>query len=129
MSLVQRIVLTGLLLCMVLAQGLSLAHRTQHHDLRMPVHAHERQHGGQHEADHNDCDGDGAFSHLFSSHEEGDETCRVIDGSTTFLEVFSSLAAILPALYAPVLVASVAHALAAWRAPLFEARGPPVHSL
>ena len=37
MSLVQRIVLTGLLLCMVLAQGLSLAHRTQHHDLRMPM--------------------------------------------------------------------------------------------
>lgn len=125
LRLVQRIVLTGLLLCMVLAQGFSLTHRTLHHDQHMHVHVHEKQQAEQHDAVHND----GAFSHLFASHEEGDETCRVIDGSTTYLEVFSLVAGILPALYAPVLVASIAHALAAWRAPLFEARGPPVHSL
>ncbi len=131
MGLAQRIVLTGLLLCMALAQILALAHRTLHQDVRSVAHVHANQPAAQHEAVHNHDhgDSDGAFNHLFASHEAGDETCRVIDGSTAFLKAFSPLAGILPALYAPVLVASIAHALAAWQAPLFEARGPPVYSL
>ncbi|MBS7808347.1 hypothetical protein [Variovorax sp. PCZ-1] len=127
LNLAQRIVLSGLLLCMVLAQSLSFAHRTLHHDVRMLAHAYEEQH-----ADHHghgaDCD-HGIFSRLFSGHEEGDETCRVIDGSHGSSDVFSPVADMLPALHAHILVASVAYSLAAWQAPLFEARGPPAHSL
>lgn len=127
MHLAQRIVLAGLLLCMILAQSLSLAHRTLHHDVRMLAHAYEELHAGSH--DHGqDCD-HGVFSRLFASHEDGDETCRLIDGSTSYLEAFSPLAGILTAVYAPILVASIAHTLAAWQAPLFEARGPPTFSL
>jgi hypothetical protein len=127
MNLAQRLVLAGLLLCMALAQSLSLAHRALHHDVRMLAYSYEEQHAGSHEHG-KDCD-HGALSRLFAGHEEGDESCRVLDGSTSFLEAFSPVAGILPALYAPVLVASVALSLAAWRAPLFEARGPPALSL
>jgi hypothetical protein len=127
MNLAQRLVLAGLLLCMALAQSLSLAHRALHHDVRMLAYGYEEQHAGTH--DHGkECD-HSIFSRLFAGHEEGDEGCRVLDGSTSFLEAFSPIAGILPALHAPVLVASIAISLAAWRAPLFEARGPPAHSL
>jgi hypothetical protein len=127
LSLTQRTVLAGLLLCMALAQSLSLAHRTLHHDVRMLAYSFEEQHVSAH-GHGADCD-HGVFNRLFASHEDGDESCRVLDGSTSFLEAFSPIAGVLPALYAPVLVASIAHALAAWQAPLFEARGPPAHSL
>jgi hypothetical protein len=127
MTLAQRLMLAGLMLCMALAQSLSLAHRTLHHDLRMLAHSHEEQHAGDHPHG-KDCD-HGVFNRLFAGHEEGDESCRVLDGSTSYLEAFSPAAGILSALYAPVLVASVALSLAAWRAPLFEARGPPALSL
>ena len=126
-SLAQRIVLAGLLLCMALAQSLSFAHRALHHDVRMLAHGHEEQHA----ADHGhgaDCD-HGVFSRLFAGHEEGDESCRLIDGTTAYLALNSPLSAVLSAPNAHVLIASSAAALAAWRAPLFEARGPPVFSL
>ena len=126
-SLAQRIVLAGLLLCMALAQSLSFAHRALHHDVRMLAHAHEEQHAAIH--GHGvDCD-HGVFSRLFAGHEEGDESCRLIDGATVFLGLSSPLSAALSAPNAHVLIASNAAALAAWRAPLFEARGPPVSSL
>jgi hypothetical protein len=127
MSLAQRLVLGALLLCMALAQSLSIAHHTLHHDVRMLAHSYEEQHtDGQGHV--KDCD-HGALSRLFAGHEEGDESCRVLDGSTSYLEAFGPAAGILPALYAPVLVSSVVRTLAAWRAPLFEARGPPANSL
>ena len=126
LNLAQRFMLAGLLLCMALAQSLSFAHRTLHHDVRMLAHAHEEQltvHGHGTDCDH------GVFHRLFASHEEGDETCRVLDGASAFLDTNNLLAGVLPALYAPVLVAFDAAAMAAWRAPLFEARGPPSLSL
>ncbi len=126
MSLARRIALAGLLLCMALAQSLGLAHRSLHADLRMLAHTHEEQlaaHGHAEDCDH------GAFSRLFASHDEGDETCRVMDGAGTIFNLNSLLAVILPALYAHVLIAMSACALAAWQAPLFEARGPPSLSL
>ncbi|TAG26402.1 MAG: hypothetical protein EAZ37_09320 [Burkholderiales bacterium] len=127
LSLVQRIVLAGLLLCMALAQSLSLAHRALHHDVRMLAYSYEEQHAGSHEHG-KDCD-HGVFSRLFAGHEEGDESCRVLDGSTASLEVFSPVAVVFTALAAHVLIALGDDALAAWQAPLFEARGPPVLSL
>lgn len=130
LNLAQRIVLAGLLLCIALAQSLSFAHRTLHHDVRMLAHAHEEHqtaHGHIHDQE-SDCD-HGIFSRLFASHEEGDESCRVLDGASAFLDINSHLAGVLPALYAPVLVAFDAAATAVWRAPLFEARGPPSLSL
>jgi hypothetical protein len=127
LNLAQRIVLAGLLLCMALAQSLSVTHRTLHSDVRMLAHAYEEQHTG-HPAHGADCD-HGIFSRLFAGHESGDESCQLIDGSSSFSELFHPIAGVLPALYAHVLVASIAHARAAWQAPLFEARGPPMLSL
>ena len=127
LNLPQRIVLVGLLLCMALAQSLSFAHRALHQDVRMLAHTHEEQHASDH-GHGADCD-HGVFSRLFASHEEGDETCRLIDGATAFLALNSPLVVALPAPSDHVLIASNAAALAAWRAPLFEARGPPQVSL
>jgi hypothetical protein len=127
LNLAQRIVLAGLLLCMALAQSLSITHRTLHSDVRMLAHAYEEQHTDHHEHGA-DCD-HGIFSRFFAGHEEGDESCQLMDGSTSFSELFNPVAGVLPALYAHVLVASIAHARAAWQAPLFEARGPPTLSL
>ena len=123
LHLAQRLVLAGLLLCVALAQSLSFAHRALHHDVRMLAHTHEEQYAMAH-GHGADCD-HGIFHRLFASHEEGDESCRLIDGASAFLDINSHLAGVLPALYAPVLVALDVAAMAAWRAPLFEARGPP----
>ncbi len=127
LSLVQRIVLASLLLCMALAQSLSFAHRTLHHDVRMLAHTHEEQYATAH-GHGTDCD-HGIFHRLFASHHEGDESCRLIDGASAFLDTNSHSAGVVSALYAPVLVAFDAAATAARRAPLFEARGPPSLSL
>jgi hypothetical protein len=127
MNLSQRVVLAGLLLCLALAQSLSLAHRTLHHDVRMLAHMYEEQQAQSH--DHGqDCD-HGVLNRLFAGHEEGDESCRVWDGSTSSLNGFSPIAGVFPALAAHVFIAFGETTLAAWRSPLFEARGPPVHSL
>ena len=129
LRLAQRILLAGLLLCMALAQSLSFAHRTLHQDVRMLAHAHQAGYAESHSHDHGtECDHD-MFGRLFAGHEEGDETCRLIDGATAFLELNSPLSSVLFAPNAHVLIASNAAALAAWRAPLFEARGPPAFSL
>ncbi len=127
MNLAQRLVLGGLLLCMAVAQSLSFAHRTLHHDVRMLAYAHDEQHAHTH-AHGADCD-HGVFSRLFASHEEGDESCRVMDGGTSSLDAFSPFSFVIPALYAHVLIALSERTLAAWQEPLFEARGPPALSL
>lgn len=125
--LAQRLALATLLLCMALAQSLSLAHRALHHDVRMLAYAYEEQHAQTHAHDAH-CD-HGSWSRLFAGHEEGDEACRLIDGSGTFFGLESPPALIFPALFAHVFIANGVMALAAWQAPLFEARGPPVFSL
>ena len=133
-SVAQRMAVAMLLLCMALAQSLSLAHRTLHHDLRMLAHTHEEQllanesaHASA--AGHSsDCD-HGFFSRLFADHEEGEETCRLMQGASSFLGLNSPPALIFPAQGAHLFIATSAPALAAWQAPLFEARGPPAHSL
>ncbi len=135
LHLAQRIMLAGLLLCMAFAQSLSFAHRALHHDVRTLAHAHEERYSGQHAQQlagahgHGDDCHHGVFSRLFAHHEEGDETCRLTDGATAFLGLNSPLAGVFAAPNAPVLIAFDTAALAAWRAPLFEARGPPVLSL
>ncbi len=148
LNLAQRMLLLGLLLCMALAQSLSVAHRTLHHDVQMLAYAHEHEeqtaeqnlaHGDAHLQSHlhthqhahasgQDCD-HGIFSRLFASHEEGDESCRVMQAASAHLELNSPLPGILIALNAHVFIASVAQALGSWQAPLFEARGPPAVSL
>ncbi|MFM7332346.1 MAG: hypothetical protein ACKO1L_11930 [Brachymonas sp.] len=130
MSLIQRAVLVGLVLCMALAQSISITHRTLHHEVRLLAYAYEEQqlehsHSHAHGAD---CD-HGLFSRWFAGHEQGDESCRVIDGSDSYSNAFSHFAGVFPALFAHVFIASIANSLAAWQAPLFEARGPPARSL
>ena len=132
-SLAKRIVLAGLLLCMALAQSLSFAHRALHHDVRMLAHAHEHEvlhveQSGEAHAHGAACD-HGIFNRLFAGHEEGDETCRVIDSAYTFLDTNSLLAPVFTAQSAHLFIAFDAASRAAWRAPLFEARGPPLPSL
>jgi hypothetical protein len=131
MSLAQRLVLGGLLLCMALAQSLSFAHRSLHHDVRMLAFAYEEQQATQHVGEHGhgaDCD-HGVFSRLFTGHEEGDESCRLLDGSSSSVDAFCPSALVFPALYAHVFIALSERTLAAWQDPLFEARGPPGLSL
>ena len=146
LSFAQRMVLLGLLLCMALAQSLSVVHRTLHHDVRMLAHTYEEQsaeqnlaHGDVHLQSHlhthqhthangEDCD-HGIFSRLFASHDEGDESCRVMQAASAHLELNSPLPGVFIALNAHVFIASVAQALGSWQAPLFEARGPPAFSL
>lgn len=127
--LAQRLALATLLLCMALAQSLSLAHRALHHDVRMLAYAYEEQHAQTHAHAHDaHCD-HGSWSRLFAGHEEGDEACRLIDGFGAFFGLEGPPALVFPALFAHVFIANGVMALAAWQAPLFEARGPPVFSL
>jgi hypothetical protein len=134
LSFAQRMVLLGLLLCMALAQSLSVAHRTLHHDVRMLAHAHEEQTAERNSAHQHahlsgeDCD-HGIFSRLFASHDEGDESCRVMQAASAHVELNSPLPGVFIALNAHVFIAIVAQALGSWQAPLFEARGPPAVSL
>jgi hypothetical protein len=134
LSFAQRMVLLGLLLCMALAQSLSVAHRTLHHDVRMLAHAHEEQTAELNSAyqhahtNGEDCD-HGIFSRLFASHDEGDESCRVMQAASAHVELNSPLTGVFIALNAHVFIAIVAQALGSWQAPLFEARGPPAVSL
>jgi hypothetical protein len=134
LSFAQRMVLLGLLLCMALAQSLSVAHRTLHHDVRMLAHAHDEQtaeRNSAHQHAHTsgeDCD-HGIFSRLFASHDEGDESCRVMQAASAHLELNSPLPGVFIVLNAHVFIAIFAQALGSWQAPLFEARGPPAVSL
>jgi hypothetical protein len=143
MHLDERIVLAALLLCMVLAQSLSLAHRTLHRDVRMLAHTvehaekgpylHEGARERQYAAAHGRGEGEGRDSsvlqRLVASHDEGNEVCRLMHGASGFLALKSHTAVIEIALQAHFLIAFNAAATAAWQAPLFEARGPPPLSL
>lgn len=135
LSLIQRIALAGLLLCLALAQSLSFAHRALHHDVRMLAQAYEEVHPFAHQHGHPDVadadcvHGHGLFSRLFANHEQGDENCRLLDASSLFLDRNSPIALALPAQSAHVLVALHVGWLAAWHAPLFEPRAPPLLSL
>ena len=125
-SFAQRMLLAGLMLCVLLAQSLSLAHRTLHHDLRMLAHAHEEQHATHaHEAD---CD-HGLFSRLFASHEEGDEACRVLDGASSDVGQIPALALAHTALNALYLIAISEQIADRLPHSGFEARAPPARSL
>lgn len=123
--LMQRVFLCGLVLCMGLAQSVTVAHRTLHHDVRMLAHTHEEHHAHSHEAA---CD-HGWLIELFASHEEGDENCRVMDGASGFDVLFTALISIGYAQNAIIYIATWQTVRAAWAALLFEARGPPLFSL
>jgi hypothetical protein len=123
MTLAQRIALAGLLLCLALAQSLSLAHRTLHHDLRMLAHAHEEQQAAHAHGD--DCN-HGVFSRLFASHDAGDESCRVLDGANADSDRNAAPALVHPVFHAIYIIAN--GALSASLKPVagFKARAPPL---
>jgi hypothetical protein len=133
LSLVQRIALAAVLLCLALGQSLSFAHRALHHDVRMLAFAHEEAHASAHEEQAKagaECEhAHGLWNRLFAGHEHGDESCRLLDASNTFLDQNQPPALVFPALSAHVLIAYQTGWLSAWQAPLFEARAPPALSL
>ncbi len=122
----QRIVLAGLLLCLALAQSLSLAHRALHPDVRMLAYAHEEQHATH--AHGQDCD-HGIFSRLFASHEEGDESCRLLDGANGDSDQNSVPALAPPQFSALYWVAIGVRSASFQTTSVFEARAPPALSL
>jgi hypothetical protein len=129
----QRLLLLGLVLCMGLAQSISVAHRALHHDVRMLAHAYEEAHEENHAHSHSnsheaDCD-HGWLGKLFASHEDGDESCRLMDGASGFDMLFNALVGIESALNAHLFIAVWQTERAAWAALGFEARGPPALSL
>ena len=121
----QRLLLVGLVLCMGLAQSIAVAHRALHHDVRMLAHLHEGNHAHAHQTD---CD-HGWLGKLFASHEEGDESCRLIDGASGFDMLFGAVAVMEYAPNAHLFIAAWQTQRAAWAALGFEARGPPALSL
>jgi hypothetical protein len=135
-----RLCLWLLLLSLVLAQTISVAHRAVHWDLRLIGYAHEEQkyeaqhHDAQHQESHAhdpahvhspECLHTGWIAKLFQHHEEGDEQCRLIDGASSFETLKSLPVGIDIAQPASLLIAFTLAELAAKFAALFDARGPP----
>jgi hypothetical protein len=134
----QRLALAALLLAMALAQSLTFAHRALHHDVRMLAYAHEEHQATQvhgHVDAHVDAHAHGSdcahgfLGRLFAHHDEGDESCRLLDATSVFFGLKSPPDHIFSAPIAHLLIANHIHAPSAWQAPLFEARAPPVLSL
>jgi hypothetical protein len=129
LSFAQRIALAGLLLCVALVQSITLAHRALHHDVRMLAHTYEEQHADHHASGADCVHEHGLWSRLFASHEQGDESCRLLDAANPFFDHNQPPALVFPAPSAHVFIAFNASLLSAWQAALFEARAPPVLSL
>lgn len=128
----QRLTLWWFVLSLVLAQALGMAHRTVHLDLQIIGHEHAAASTNSHEQTHDhdhahgeDCASQGWFASLFSSHEEGDEACRLFDASiaSDALKSVSPVVFIAPG--ALFLIAFAQAELAALRATLAQARAPP----
>jgi hypothetical protein len=124
----QRSTLWCFALALVLAQALGMAHRAVHLDLRIIgyEHAaakHEHTQGHTHGED---CASHGWLTSLFASHEEGDESCRLLDANLKSDALNSTVAGVFIALGALFLIAFSQAQLAALRASLAQARAPPV---
>jgi hypothetical protein len=124
-----RITLWCFALSLVLAQALGMAHRAVHLDLQVIGHEHAANalHGVSHDHAHGqDCASQGWLASLFSSHEEGDDSCRLFDASFGSDALKSHLPVVFIAPGALFLIAFAQAELAALRAALAQARAPPI---
>jgi hypothetical protein len=130
----QRITLWCFALGLVFAQALGVAHRTVHLDLRIigydhASHGHEHSHSHSHNHDHapgEDCASHGRLASLFAGHEEGDESCRLLDANLKSEALNSPLASVFIAPGALFLIAFAQAQLIALRAAQAQARAPPL---
>jgi hypothetical protein len=126
----QRLTLWWFVLSLVLAQALGMAHRAVHLDLQ--IIGHEYAAASTHMASSNEhthseaCASKSWFSALFASHEEGDDSCRLLDASLGSDALKSHLPVVFIAPGALFLVAFAQAELAALRAALAQARAPPI---
>jgi hypothetical protein len=124
----QRIMLWCFALSFVLSQALGVAHRAVHLDLRIIGHEHG---AAKHDHSHDHAHGDACASHgwlasLFAGHEEGDESCRLMDVSFKSDALNSTIAGVFIALGALFLIAFSQAQIAALRAAQAQARAPPL---
>jgi hypothetical protein len=123
----QRITLWCFALSFVLAQALGMAHRAVHLELRIIGHEHAAAHDHSHDHAHGDaCASHGWLASLFAGHEEGDESCRLIDVSFKSDALNSTVAVVFIAPGALFLIAFSQAQLAALRAAQAQARAPPL---
>jgi hypothetical protein len=123
----QRITLWCFALSLVLAQALGVAHRAVHLDLRIIGHEHAAAHDHAHDHTHGeDCASHGWLASLFAGHEEGDESCRLLDASLKSDALNSPVASIFIAPGDLFLIAFSQAQLAALRAAQAQARAPPL---
>jgi hypothetical protein len=123
----QRITLWCFALSLVLAQALGMAHRAVHLDLRIIGHEHAAAH--DHAQDHThgeDCASHGWLASLFAGHEDGDESCRLLDANLKSDALNSTVAVAFIAPGALFLIAYSQAQLAALRAAQAQARAPPL---
>jgi hypothetical protein len=118
----QRITLWCFALSLVLAQALGMAHRAVHSDLRIIGYEYAAEHDHAHG---HDCASHGWLASLFAGHDDGDESCRLLDASFGVDAFNRDNAFVFIALGAPFLIAFAQAELAALRAALAQARAPP----
>jgi hypothetical protein len=114
----------------VLAQALGVAHRAVHLDLRIVGYEHaaasdNRLYAHAH-APGEECASHGWLVSLFASHEEGDESCRLLDASLGSDALKSAVAPVFIELGDLFLIAFSQAQLAALRAAQAQARAPPL---
>jgi hypothetical protein len=110
------------------------AHRAVHLDLRIVSYEHaaasdHHSHAHDHEHDHasgEQCASHGWLASLFASHEEGDESCRLLDANLGSDAVKSAVAPVFIGSSALFLIAFSQAQLAALRAAQAQARAPPL---
>ena len=124
----QRITLWCFALSFVLAQALGVAHRAVHLDLRIIGHEHA---AAKHDHTHDHAHGDACASHgwlasLFAGHEEGDESCRLLDTNLGSDDLKSAVATVFVAPGALFLIAFAQAQLIALRSAQAQARAPPL---
>jgi hypothetical protein len=123
----QRITLWCFALSLVLAQALGMAHRAVHLDLRIIGHEHAAAHDHAHDHTHGeDCTSHGWLASLFAGHEDGDESCRLLDAHLKSDAFNSKVAGVFIAPGALFLIAFSQAQLAALRAAQAQARAPPL---
>jgi hypothetical protein len=124
----QRTMLWCFALSLVLAQALGMAHRAVHLDLRIMGHEHAAaKHDHSHDHAHGeDCASHGWLASLFAGHEEGDESCRLMDANLKSDALNSPVTSVFIAPGALFLIAFSQAQLAALRAAQAQARAPPL---
>jgi hypothetical protein len=124
----QRAMLWCFALSLVLAQALGVAHRAVHLDLRIvgyeisaATHDHTQDH-----AHGEECASHGWLASLFAGHEDGDESCRLLDANLKSDALNSTVARVSIAPGDLFLIAFAQAQLIALRAAQAQARAPPL---